>query len=107
MLFSTLSQSTGSVALAGGPRSIKLSRPWAAPTGWDRGHGPLLAGLELVRVQLVASQQLIEVRSITFRKACCLADVSHRDLQNLRKVVACKFIARIGERRELAAMLTK
>ena len=74
---------------------------------WCRGHGPLLPGLELVRVQLVAGQQLIEVRSFAFRKACCLADISHRNLQNLRQVVTRKFIARVGEGCELAAMLTK
>ena len=56
-----------------------------------------LARLELIRVQLVASQQLVEVRSISFRKARGLADVTHRYLQNLRQVVASKFIARVAE----------
>ena len=38
-----------------------LSRPWGAPTG------VFLASLELIRVQIVAGQQLVEVGAIAFR----------------------------------------
>ncbi len=43
----------------------------------------LLPGLELVRVQVVPRQQLVEIGAIAFRKACRLAHIAHRDLQDL------------------------
>ena len=43
-------------------RSYKgFSRPWAAPTE------VFLAGFELIRVQIVAGQQLVKVGAIAFR----------------------------------------
>jgi hypothetical protein len=43
-----------------------------------RGRRPLL--LEMLRVQLVAAEQLVEIRAIAFREACGLAHVACRDL---------------------------
>ena len=53
----------------------------------DRGQGPLLqqglASLERIRVQIVAREQLVEVRAIAFCQASRLTHIAHRDLQNL------------------------
>src|SRR5260221_9656575 len=54
--------------------------------------------LEIVRKQLVARQQLVEVRAVAFRQARGLADIARRDLEDLRQVIAREFVARFVER---------
>ena len=66
-----------------------------------------LAGLELVRVQVMSRQQLVEIRAIALREPRRLADVAHRDLQNLRQVITSEFVTCIAERQQLAGVFTE
>ena len=43
----------------------------------------LLAGFERVGIQVVAGEKFVEVGAIAFRKARCLAHITHCYLQNL------------------------
>ena len=59
----------------------------------------MLSVLEIIRHQLVPSEQLVEIGAVAFRQARRLTDAAAGDLQDLRQVAAGEFIARLIERR--------
>src|SRR5690606_163423 len=76
------------------------------PGGRARAAAPATparsARLEGVGVQVVAWQELVEVGAIALGEPRRLAHVAHRDLQDLRQVIAGELVARLAERRQLA-----
>src|SRR6202041_350673 len=80
---------------------VFIAAPKVARPKERRAQGALgreSAFLEVVRQQLVARQQFVEVRAVALRQARRLAHIAGRDLQDLRQIVAGEFITRLVER---------
>ena len=83
--------------LPGTGRSAARATSWSSDRRAFYGAMRRLRLLEVVRQQLVARQQLVEVGAVALREPRRLADVAGGDLQDLRQVVAREFVARLVE----------
>src|ERR1019366_4395761 len=88
--------------------SASRSNTWSTGSPRSTADGPPLpdglARLEVVRHQLVATEQLVEIGAVALGKTRRLADVAAGDLQDLRQVAARELLARLIERGQFAAV---
>src|SRR5262249_18193255 len=69
----------------------------------DRGRA--LIRLEHLRLELVALEQLVELRAVALRELGCLRDAASRDAQYADKVLAFEGATRLLERGKLGRLL--